>query len=129
MSDNGPSEFQNRPELVRKRAHSIIVVRVFQATIALAVAVMLSIQTYNAITLLDTRGRLLDCTTPEGECYKDGERRTQRAVQHLIESNSLDEVATRRIVILAAACASNGLNNTYVEVQRCVDRQLKEQGR
>ena len=126
MERERENEFDGRPELVKKRARSILIQRTLWAILGIYIVLSLAVLVSNALTGFQTRDTLVDCVDPQGQCYKDGQARTEDAIQRLIEANSLDEVATRRIVVLAAACAADVSNDTPDEIQACVDAQLKE---
>jgi hypothetical protein len=118
-------EFEARPELVQKRARAILWTRIAYAAAAVFVIVSLTLLVANALSSFKTRDTLLDCTAPEGKCYKDGQQRTGVFIQQLIDANHLDESDTRRIVVLAAACAK--LYDTVDDIQACVDKNLPEE--
>ena len=70
--------------------------------------------------LLASSERVLDCTSPEGQCFKDGQKRTASAVGDI-----------NRVVILAAACASAlpgelTVDERQVEIQACVIDRLSQ---
>jgi hypothetical protein len=48
---------------------------------------------------------LVDCVEPKGKCAQRSAAATAKVVDQLIKANALDEVATRRVVILAAVCS------------------------
>ena len=54
-----------------------------------------------------------DCTQPTGACYKHAQRETAGAVASI-----------NRVVILAAACASQKPGQSVAEIQRCVINRL-----
>lgn len=68
--------------------------------------------------LLAASDRIIDCTEPTGDCYKDGQRRTAQAVGNI-----------NRVIVLAAAC-SVGLDpaldvaERQTEIQSCVIERL-----
>lgn len=129
MSDNiEPSG--ERQDLVRRRARVIRLTWAFWLVVALVIAATLGILVYNAIQATASRSQLLDCTTPEGKCYKESQKQTAKVVQQLITAGADDEIATRRVVVLAASCAaqlaSTGGEVTVEAVEQCVDRELKE---
>jgi hypothetical protein len=124
------TEFKDRPELIKKRARAVFVTRLFWTSIILMVALCLGILVYNALQAAASRQRLMDCTTPGGKCYAEGQARTAEAVKSLITAGATDEIATRRTVVLAAACAAGiaqrGQPVTVESVEQCVNRELKE---
>jgi hypothetical protein len=119
------NEFDGRPDLVKKRARAIVVQRLAFCVVAFFIVATLSILTINAVISLKTRSALLDCTEPSGECAQEGQKRTADVIQQLIEAGRLGDVATQRIVVLAAACADKEGVNTIPEIERCVNDQLK----
>lgn len=120
------TELEGRPDLIKKRTQIIRITWLFWAAMFALVAVILGTLFFNAISAIATRDALLDCTTPSGECYQRGQEQTAKAVADLVKANRQDEVGTRRIVILAAACAEAIDDATALQIQRCVDEQLKE---
>lgn len=119
-------EFEGRPDLIKARARDILLRNLMVASGALFVLLVLIGLTYNAFVGADARAQLIDCTTPGSSCYDEGQKRMEAAVENLIQANQLDEVATRRIVVLAAACAERRGVNSVEEIQVCVDKGLKE---
>lgn len=71
--------------------------------------------------LVASADRILDCTSPEGQCFKDGQKRTANAVGDI-----------NRVIVLAAAC-SVGLNPEWsvsrrqTAIQTCVIDRLSRQ--
>lgn len=68
--------------------------------------------------LVASADRILDCTEPEGECFKQGQERTAKAVGDI-----------NRVIVLAAACAAglpDGLsdNQRVIRTQQCLIDQL-----
>ena len=89
---------------------------------ALVIGVLgIVVQTYTlAATIRDqqkvtatTNQRLIDCTTPTGECYKQGQKRTARAVSDI-----------GKVAAYAAACADQPGRQGQAEVLECVLRRL-----
>lgn len=117
-------EFDGRPDLVKARARAIVVQRVAASLVGLSIVASLTLLTFNALQSTRTRETLLDCTVPSGKCYAQGQKRTGEAIQQLIDANSLNEVATRRIVVLTAVCDDLPGVDTVDELQACVDRKL-----
>lgn len=122
-------EFDGRPELIRHRARAVLAQRVMISIVAVFMAGAIALLVYNAIVGMGTRHALLDCTTPDGRCYGEGQERTGQVVQSILNANKLNEVATRRVVVVAASCASEPTNNTVNEIQACVDLHLKQDER
>jgi hypothetical protein len=117
-------EFDHRPDLVKKRARAIIIERfamVFVAAFIVASIVLLVIINVQGQGVRDT---LLDCTQPGGECYSEGQQRTAKFIQQLIDANNLGDVATQRIVVIASACADLPGVGSVDEIQKCVNDRL-----
>lgn len=68
--------------------------------------------------LLTSADRIIDCTTPEGECYKRSQQRTGDAVSALND-------ATLRIVAAALACQAEGITQEDA-LLRCVTQRLQD---
>lgn len=118
MNIRDDDEFTNRPALQRKRAMAIMLQR---ATITLFV--IYCIATMGMLLWLGVQGnasrrQLVDCTTPSGECYKEGQKRTAEAIQALIADNQL----TRDTVIAAITCGQDPANDTKGEVLACIKK-------
>lgn len=92
-------------EISKKKKRSIILGVTFQILLLAFLLSSMTILVTNAIVSTTTRDALIDCVDPEGHCFQEGQERTAGVVQQLIESNQLDETATRRVVVLAAVCA------------------------
>ncbi len=60
---------------------------------------------------------LVDCTTPDGDCYKNGDRRSSAAVQAINENQ-------KRIVTVASYCAKLSENDTLTEIEDCTNKEL-----
>lgn len=68
--------------------------------------------------LLEASERILDCTDPEGVCYKDSQARTAQAVGDI-----------NRVIVLAAACSvgldrSKSVDERQIAIQECVIERL-----
>ena len=119
------SEFDDRPDLIKKRVRAVRARWALIISVVFIVVVILLTLFFNAVSAISTRQALLDCTTPQGKCYEESQKRTAEVVQDLITAGRNGEIATRLIVVLAVGCA-NTLEETTVEaIQRCVDRQLE----
>lgn len=111
-------EFTNRPTLRRKRAVALMIQR---ATIALFIVYCLmtmALLLFMSYQGNDQRNRLVDCTTPSGQCYKEGQQRTAQAIQFLIADNQL----TREMIVKAVACAQDPVNDTQAEIKACINK-------
>lgn len=71
--------------------------------------------------LLTSADRILDCTNPEGQCYKDSQKRTAQAVGDI-----------NRVIVLAAACSVGldremSVERRQIVIQECVINRLAQQ--
>lgn len=109
----------------RRLAWAIISVTIALTMIAIITAVFVSATKSTAVReaqvrntkTLDNTDRtlsiLLDCTTPEGECYKRGQESQKRAI---------DDITV--IAAAAAACANQPTNTTVRAVLDCTLAEL-----
>ena len=128
------NEFADRPELVKKRARVLRLQWVLALLSIVVIISVLTLLTYDVANGVRARDRLLDCTTPNGVCYNEGQSRTAAVVQQLIDANKLDEVATRRIVVVTETCslvprieAQEDFVKRLEMIQLCVDQRLEEE--
>jgi hypothetical protein len=68
--------------------------------------------------LASSAARILDCTEPEGQCFKDSQERTEDAVGSI-----------NRVIVLAAACSVGvdpdwSVQRRQMEIQSCVIQRL-----
>lgn len=56
---------------------------------------------------------LVDCTTPAGECYQNGDRRSGAAVQTI-----------NRVSVLAAYCSKKPENVSVAQIEDCIKKEL-----
>lgn len=119
------TEFQDRPELVRKRARAIMLQRLLVAAGIILGVIMVLFILWDIAEGRDRRAQLLDCTQPGGQCYQDGQERTAEAVQSIIDESLLQEAATRRVVVLAAYCAAQPGQETVEQIEACITREMK----
>lgn len=125
------SEFDGRPGLVAQRARAIILQRLAIGVVVLFMVASMSVLVYNALVSIATRAELLDCTDPTGQCYQEGQKQTAAIIQQLIDANKLGDVATQRVVVLAAACGAGldpalSFDDRVLYLTDCVTAQLKE---
>lgn len=110
--------------LGRKKKQTIVL---GWATVFLLVAIVLiglGALLLNAYNGAQTRNLIIDCVEPTGQCAERATDRTAQVVDDLIKANQLDEVATRRIVVISVTCQQLPGIDTLDEVQACVDGQL-----
>lgn len=124
------SEFENRPELVRKRGQFIFARNAFYILLGFIVAISLGIQTYNAVQGTRARNELLDCTTPEGQCYKESQKRTGEVVGQIVaqtlEGTGAQSLDTQKVVVEAAYCAASVDEVTEPLMKACLDERLEK---
>ena len=58
-----------------------------------------------------------DCITPTGNCYKNGDRRSGAAIKTINDNQ-------KQIITVAAYCAKQPGNNTLVQIEACVNKEL-----
>lgn len=126
-------EFDRRPELVKKRARAYIWTRVAWAVVGVYILGSLALLCLNAISSIQTRDALLDCTQPSGNCAKENQRQTADIIQQLIDANSLGDIATQQVVVLAASCAEEPVIKAEPDeakritlLQDCINEHLKK---
>lgn len=56
---------------------------------------------------------LVDCTTPAGQCYQNGDRRSGAAVQTI-----------NRVSVLAAYCSKKPENVSVAQIEDCIKKEL-----
>lgn len=130
MKDTDPGD------LSIKKKRYIIISNLAALAVMVALLVGAAVMTINAYYGMSARNVLLDCVEPTGECFKEGQSRTGDVVQQLIEQNNLSEVATRRIVLLAAVCADDPEVRTepdkarrIILMDRCINVELDKEDR
>lgn len=112
-------------KVVKKQATVNFVRYILISVIGLTVAIVLILQT----TLLyqqqkfdevgqSTRDRLLDCTDPTGQCYREGQKRSGAAIKQIND-------AQKQVVTIAAYCAKQPKNQTLEQIEDCVNKELK----
>lgn len=125
-------EFDGRPELVKKRAHSILLQRLAISVIAIFIISAEVLLVLNALSSFKSRDVLLDCTQPTGDCAQQSQEQTATIIKKLIDSGQAGDVATQRIVVLAAACSEEPSIKSEPDrftritlLEECVNDQLK----
>jgi hypothetical protein len=108
----------------RKRALWVVIYMCVAALVLCVVGMLAAVRntqlegTPTGQKLLAASDRILDCTEPDGQCFKDSQRRTAKAVGDI-----------NRVVVLAAAC-SVGLSprlevdERQAAIQQCVIQRL-----
>lgn len=106
-------EFDGRPELIRMRARQIFMWRIVAAIGGLFMVASMTVLVYNAVQSIATRNAIVDCTTPDGECYQGNQEATAIVIQQL-----------QRITVIASSCAARLEEPTVPNVTVCVMQQL-----
>lgn len=123
-------EFDTRPELTKQRAHVIILQRSVGALLGLVLLIILSTLALDSYNGIQDRRRLLDCTTPTGECYQQEVDRVAEAVEVVIkgtlEGNTVLHTDTQRVAILAAYCTEQPKIQNVAQITKCIERELKK---
>lgn len=118
-------EFEDRPELVRKRARSILITRVAQVAVVIVVLVLLTFLAVTAWEGHTTRKTLIDCTAPTGQCYKEGQERTAEVVARINKDGVIREQITRETAKWAAYCARQQGSMADAEFESCIKEMMK----
>jgi hypothetical protein len=133
MTPHREDEFDRRPELVKKRARAYIWTRVAWTIVSIYILGSLALLGLNAISSFQTRDALLDCTQPTGDCSQENHKETANVIQQLIDANSLGDVATQQVVVLAASCAEEPVIKAEPDeakritlLQDCINEHLKK---
>lgn len=92
---------------------TVMVLATLLQTYLLAEEIRDSQQTNSQI--IDT---IKDCTQPKGDCYREGQRRTNSAVVAISE-------ATSQAAVYAAYCVKQVSNESVAQIERCVNEQFK----
>lgn len=120
------SEFEDRPYLNRKRVIVLFVDGMFKFLVVVFFVVSMVLLLQNAKNGADARNRLLDCTTPEGTCFNEGQQRTAEAVKGIDSDGQDREKITRFTIIATQSCGK-----VYVslkDIQACVNVELEKAG-
>lgn len=89
---------------------------------ALIVVIMLTTM-YKVLEISTTNKEvsqtIRDCIDPQGQCYRNGDRRSGAAVKTINESQ-------KHIVTVAAYCAKQPGNKTLEQIEACVNKELSK---
>lgn len=118
-------EHNNREELIKQRGRVVLAERSLKLILALLILICLIFLVWDTYIGHQQRALLVDCTTEGGECYEEGQKRTAEFLEQVFQQGIDREQITRKIVIIASACADRPEVNTIQEVERCVERRLK----
>jgi hypothetical protein len=117
----------NHEDVVKHRARVIVIQRVLVVMVCIGLVLVLALLSYDAYNGLKVRSEIVNCTTPEGKCFAENQRRTAEAVRAIAEDGIEREAVTRRIISLAASCADEPGPQTYKEIEACIRDRLKEE--
>jgi hypothetical protein len=123
-----------RTDVIKLEARAIIIRNVLLAAIVSFSMLCLGFLVSSSIVATQTRNAITDCVEPGGRCANRQNTETARVVQQLIDANSLDEIATRRIVVVAAICAEQRevrqrptFSKRLKAMEACVNSQLQDE--
>lgn len=103
-------------EGLRRNSRTDRIIIITMSIVVIVVLVMLVILGFGEYRAAQQRELILSCTTPTGQCYKEGQARTAGAVKSIVDANAAVAAAT-------AACSES--HNGYVAIRACIDRTLK----
>lgn len=120
MSDEY-SELDGRPNLQKMGQRVKVVGAAVQGVLIVLVTLTLITLLYNAYVSAQTRKELLDCTTPEGACYRESQERSGEVVSGLV-------VSLKEVVALTENCMEEPSIRSEVDkdarlelLQQCVE--------
>ena len=124
MSSTSQAKKDSRAEFVTRLF--VVVLLVVVAVLTVTITQIRSTQLEGTPTgkkLVRSADRILDCTDPDGQCYKDGQERTAQVVGDIGAGN-----------VLAVVCALQVPNGTPLqqaldEVTECVADRLAERAK
>lgn len=111
-------EYQERARLARRRFR-LTMSAIAGVVLLVVVAIFITVVKINQALDDAAKGRaqIRDCITPQGQCYKDGQKRTGEVLS-----------TVNKIIVLAAACAPNyvsvDLPHRTVLIQKCIEEGL-----
>lgn len=112
---NREDEFSERPELIKKRARSVMAENVWRLLWFITAAVVMALIAYDTLVGITTRQHLLDCVEPQGTCAKAAQEKT---------GNVVSDINT--IITLAAYCADKPGVQTETQIKRCIQKGLED---
>lgn len=119
-------EFEGRPHLLRQQRFVLHLRGLMVGLIITWFVVLIGFIAWDTWIAEKQRRLLVACTTPGGHCYERAQDNTAAAIEEILKEGLLQEIATRRVVILAAQCANRSDVQTVADVEKCVERGLKE---
>lgn len=126
MGEHEAREIQDRPDLIRRRARANFAGKVLLGVLILTTVLTLALVIVSTNSGNADRDRLVECTTPNGRCYQQSQKRTSKLIQQLIDANTQQAVKTRRVVVLAQYCHGLPGVDTVDEILACVNTRMKE---
>jgi hypothetical protein len=103
------------------------------ATTLVMVIMCLIFLVYSSVVAVESRNKLLDCTTPGRECYDSGQQSTGKLVKNLIDQNHSGDVGTRQVVLWAIVCQDEpaimkiqSKADRFTAVEECVNDKLED---
>lgn len=109
---NTYDEYKDRPELLKQKQRVDLIKATGRWVLIVYIVVSLGIISANAIISLSSRARLFDCTTAEGQCYKDGQARSGEIIILLLHQQAV-----------ALACAKQPGVITSDDIENCVQKE------
>lgn len=119
-------EFEERPELVRKRARAEMLARGIQIAWFLLVVLVIVLLFWNLHKAEQVRNSIADCVTPGGQCYHRSIQQRNELVHLIHQDESQRSHTTRRIVILAASCADQPGSDSANDILQCIHAGLEK---
>lgn len=120
------NEFTHRPALIAQAEKVKTLQVLLQIVAALGVVVILIYVILGYQIGAQQRDRLLDCTTPAGECYKEGQKRTAEAIKVLIAEDKKGHAQVQEVLTIVAVCADRPGPQTREEIMQCMIEEVKE---
>lgn len=118
------TEFERHPQL-RRAFYINLITGVYHVVLVVIMLASLVLILRSLQAGEQSRDRLLDCTTPTGTCYQEGQRRTAVYLKTLQMQGVERELITRATVVAAVACAK--VHDDIVDIQECVDKELNNE--
>ena len=114
-------------EVDRKRVQAELIRRIAIVALSVWLLFVSGFLLFNTIQSINTRQSILDCTAPDGKCYSRSVEQQGKAIEQIITGGQRDELATRRIVVLAAYCADRqGAAPTPTSIQVCIEEEMNK---
>jgi hypothetical protein len=118
------SDLEAEEVLVKKRARVILTTWIAVSLFVLWMLISSALDMWSAWEAHNARETLLDCVTPAGQCYQDGQSRTATAVDELMKDGIERETVTRATIIASVWCDKQPNVIGLEELEACVKQQL-----